>query len=113
MITAIRMKELRKESGLTQKELAQNLKIGQSSIVGYEQGTREPIASTLIAYANFFHVSVDYLLGREDEFGNVVVCGDPPLTKQEQELLQLFRSFPSEGRSAAVEMIKTLSSVLH
>ena len=60
------LKSLRLESNLTQKELAEKLGIGQSTIVGYERGYRETIATNLIKYANFFNVSTDYLLGRTD-----------------------------------------------
>lgn len=91
--TAIIFKELRKEKGLTQNELAQKLKIGQSSIVGYEKGDRDPVATTLIAYADFFGVSVDYLLGRSDDFGTVVIHSDPSemLTSDEKRLISAYR----------------------
>lgn len=63
------LKELRLSNGLTQKELASKLGIGQSTIVGYERGEREPTINNLSLYAKYFNVSADYLLGLEDDFG--------------------------------------------
>ena len=85
------LKELRKSRGLTQKSLSEKLKIGQATIAGYENGDREPHIYSLIAYANFFECSVDYLLGREDDFGNVTVQKKIELTEDERELLENFR----------------------
>ena len=59
------LKDLRKNQNLTQFQLSQALKIGQATIAGYENGSREPHINSLIAYANFFECSVDYLLGRK------------------------------------------------
>ena len=62
-------KELRLESGLTQQELAPKIGISSSAIGMLEKGYREPTGTALVAYANFFGVSLDYLMGREDETG--------------------------------------------
>lgn len=62
-------KDLRLESGLTQQELAPKIGISSSAIGMLEKGYREPTGTTLVAYANFFGVSLDYLMGREDETG--------------------------------------------
>ena len=85
------LKNLRIESGLKQKDLAKLLGIGQSTIVGYERGLHEATADILSRYATFFEVSTDYLLGREDDFGNVTVQSPAPApTVEERELLALF-----------------------
>lgn len=62
-------KSLRLEKGLTQKELAEKLNIGQSTVNNYENENRAPIPEIIIAYSKFFNVSTDYLLGLEDEIG--------------------------------------------
>ena len=72
------LKDLRKNRNLTQFQLSQALKIGQATIAGYENGSREPHINSLIAYANFFECSVDYLLGREDYFGNITIQTEKP-----------------------------------
>lgn len=66
-----RLKELRKERKLTQKQLAENLGIATSTIIKYERGEREPNIQNLKRFANYFNVTVDYLLGFDDEFNNL------------------------------------------
>ncbi|WP_258088149.1 helix-turn-helix domain-containing protein [Weissella fangxianensis] len=60
-----RLKELRKAKGLTQHQLANELGISQQSYARYEKGDREPNIATLIKLADYFDVSVDYLIGHE------------------------------------------------
>lgn len=62
----IRLKELRKNHGLTQKALADILLIDNSSISKYENDKAIPENELLQRIADFFSVSVDYLLGRSD-----------------------------------------------
>lgn len=61
-----RLKLLREELGLKQEELAQRLSISPSSIGMYETDKREPNSEIIIKIANFFNVTVDYLLGTSD-----------------------------------------------
>ncbi len=58
-----RLKQLRKEKGLTQRKLAEILNLDDSSISMYERGKTSPPDDIKIKLANFFGVSVDYLLG--------------------------------------------------
>lgn len=58
-----RLKQLRAERGLTQKELAAYLKIDRTTYVKYEAGTSEPNFATLTRLAAYFGVTTDYLLG--------------------------------------------------
>lgn len=60
-----KIKLLREQKKLTQKELALTFNLSQSSIALYEKGIRTPDFKTLSAYASFFNVSTDYLLGIE------------------------------------------------
>lgn len=64
----MRLKELRKENRITQKELAKTIGYEQTIISMWESGTREPSNETLIKLADFFNVSVDYLLNHEVEY---------------------------------------------
>ena len=67
-ILANRLRKLREERGLTQKELAQALGLSsKSTITNYEQNDRDPDYGTLIKIANYFEVSIDYLLGQKDK----------------------------------------------
>ena len=61
-----RLKELRKKKRISQVGLAMALNMNQNSISRYENGEREADYKTLIAFADFFNVSVDYLLERTD-----------------------------------------------
>lgn len=62
----LRLKQLRKERRISQVKLAMDLNMNQNSISRYENGEREADYETLIAFADYFGVSVDYLLGRTD-----------------------------------------------
>lgn len=62
----LRIKELRQEKGLSQGDLAKHFGISQQTVSSYEKGIREPDITTLKKLADFFHVSLDYLLGETD-----------------------------------------------
>lgn len=62
----MRLKELRKSRGISQQRLAIELNTTQNTISRYETGERQADYSMLIAIANYFDVSIDYLLGRTD-----------------------------------------------
>lgn len=61
-----RLKQLRKEKGLIQKELADIFHMQNTAISKYELGERNPDQETLIALAKYFDVSLDYLTGISD-----------------------------------------------
>lgn len=60
----IRLEDLRTERGLTREEMANMLNISYSAYTNYENAKREPNFETIVKLADFFQVSVDYLLGR-------------------------------------------------
>jgi len=78
-----RLKELRKDKGVTQKAMAEFLGMVEQAYQMYEYGKREPNHETTIKLADFFEVSVDYLLGRVNYFldadGNIVVDVSPDI----------------------------------
>lgn len=61
-----RLKLLREEKGLSQREIAKKLNIPPTTYGGYENNKREPNSEMLITLADFFNCSIDYLLGRSD-----------------------------------------------
>jgi transcriptional regulator with XRE-family HTH domain len=61
-----RLKELRLNKNLTQEQLAALTELGYPTIKSYECGYRKPGHDALIAIADYFDVSLDYLVGRED-----------------------------------------------
>ncbi|MBR5544550.1 MAG: helix-turn-helix transcriptional regulator [Clostridia bacterium] len=62
----MRLKELRKKRNISQLKLAMDLQLNQNAISRYETGVREADYSTLIKIADYFDVSIDYLLERTD-----------------------------------------------
>ena len=60
------LKHLRQEKGITQRDLAKQLNISPSTIAMYETGQRKPDSDMLEAIADYFNVSIDYLLCRTD-----------------------------------------------
>lgn len=61
-----RLQELRKENKMTQKSMAEFLEIKVRSYQSYEGGDRRPDYEKLVALADYFGVTTDYLLGRSD-----------------------------------------------
>ena len=61
-----RLKELREEKGLTQKQLSNDLKLNSVTYLHYEKSQREPPLQVLVEMARYFNVSVDFLLGVKD-----------------------------------------------
>lgn len=59
------LKELRKEKGLSQKEVADAIGVTRGAYGNYEQGTREPSIDILIKICKFFNTTPNYLLGFE------------------------------------------------
>ena len=62
-----RLKELRKSRNISQLKLALDLNMNQNTISRYENLEREADYETLVRFADYFDVSLDYLLGRVDE----------------------------------------------
>lgn len=62
-----RIRDLREDADLTQTEIAKMLMVSQATYSRYENGTLDLPTAALIALADFYHVSVDYLLGRADQ----------------------------------------------
>lgn len=63
---AERIKGLRKKAGLTQQELGDRFGVAKSTICQYENGNSTPNDDIKIAMANYFNVSMDYLMGKTD-----------------------------------------------
>ena len=66
---AERLQELRRERHVTQKNMAEFLGIQMRSYQSYEGGDRRPDYEKLVALADYFDVTTDYLLGRSDRRG--------------------------------------------
>ncbi len=65
-ILAKRLKALREGRRIYQREMAEQLGLSFRGYQGYETNQTEPKLATLIAIADYYHVSIDYLVGRTD-----------------------------------------------
>ena len=63
----MRLRELRLERNMSQQRLAMELSMTQNTISRYENGEREPGIKELIRIADYFNVSLDYLLERREQ----------------------------------------------
>lgn len=61
-----KLRKLREDNSITQKQLADYLNVGRSTIAGYETKSKQPDFEKLIKLSLFFNVSIDYLLGNTD-----------------------------------------------
>lgn len=86
------LKLLRKNAGKTQEEMAQFLNTTHRTYGRYEQGQFEPSIETLIKLADYYQVSLDYLVGRQ--FKNDAGY----LTDKEKEVLKYFRAMSEENQ---------------
>lgn len=103
-----RINLLRTENQLSQAKLAEKIGSSQKAVDYWEKGASDPTAKFVIAMANCFGCSADYLLGREDDFGNVNIESD--LSADEKALLYYFRSISKEQKHQLLQFAKFLDS---
>ena len=111
MVINENLKQLRIDSGLTQYELAKNLNIGQSTIVGYEKGDREPTITNISRYAKYFGVSIDFIVGLEDDFGIKKTDGavaPSAYSKEEQKIIEDYRRLSYMSKKLILQTLATL-----
>ena len=92
-----RLRMLIDERGLTQKQLALELRLPASTLGGYMQGTSTPDYEMLVAIADFFHVSVDFLLSHPTA---------DTRDETEEDLLRVYRLLSPEDRLTYLEQGK-------
>lgn len=66
MSFSLRIVSLRREHNITQKQLAKAINVSEIAIQNYESERRKPAFDVLISLADYFDVSLDYLVGRSD-----------------------------------------------
>ncbi|MDE5721989.1 MAG: helix-turn-helix domain-containing protein [Clostridia bacterium] len=109
-----RIRELRKESNLTMRELGAKLDLAESTVSLYETGGREPDISTVLKIADFFRVSTDYLLGRdkitpEERALGLSETKKESITPLEDDMLYLFREI---GKKYGIETQKSVITMM-
>lgn len=106
-----RLKELRLENGLLQKDVAKTIGVSPQSYGYYENEVNKPDPATLIKLANFFKVSIDYLLCRTDDFGAPMVApmGDGErYSEEERKLIEDYRALNYSGKKLVKQTVETL-----
>lgn len=93
----IKLSELRNEKGLTQREIAKIFNVSQGTYNNWENGKTQPSIEQLVAIADFFGVSIDYLVGREGEDGVIASAKDDRI------------NLSDKSRDALYEFLKTIS----
>jgi transcriptional regulator with XRE-family HTH domain len=98
-----RLRELREERGLSQRELGSRLGILQSKLSKYESGTHQPSLRTLLRMANLFAVSTDYLL---------TGTGTPAPPLRDERLLDRFRRLGAGGEELRSIVLSILDAMV-
>ncbi|MDE5722112.1 MAG: helix-turn-helix domain-containing protein [Clostridia bacterium] len=101
-VLKLKIKELREEYRLTQKELADKISNVQRNVSNWENGTSEPDCETIVKLADLFDVSLDELFGRDKYNKEDVSLG----SEATQPLLRTFRMLTAEQRAAILDLIK-------
>lgn len=95
-----RLKYLRRRKGITQMELGRFLGYRDTTISNYENAVHQPDYDTLIQIAEYFDVSIDFLIGFEEE--------NPDYSLEEMELLQRYRRMSLERQKIIFRLIELL-----
>lgn len=101
-----KLKSLRKQRNLTAQQVADNCEISLGVYKKYESGERGVGVPALIKIADFYHVTTDYLLGREpatDPFDML------QLPEDQKSVMERFASFPDDVRAIILDAIKELA----
>ena len=118
-----RLTQLRRNNGMTQKQIAQSLSIDRSTYAYYELDNTKPDFETLVRISNIYQVSLDYLLGQSDSPSpKVVVVKEPDatygdaltqpipfsgLSEDEQSFIIMYRQMDDQQRRSMLEYALT------
>ncbi len=103
--------DLMNEKGLNSAELSKISGIPYTTIRGWINANKLPDYFTLIKLSDFFQVSTDYLLGREDDLGNVKIPDvSPVLSNDENDLLRFYRAMSDVEKRAIFDTAKAFYS---
>lgn len=88
---ANRLKQMRTEQKISQKELAKHLNVSQNAVFNWENRKREPSIETILTIANYFDVTPAYVMGWEDEIESL--CGMTTFLDEIDDYLQELGEF--------------------
>lgn len=101
------LKTIREEKGLSRKDVAEKAGIPYTTYVKYETGEREPVLSSLIKLADFYQISLDYLVGRAPQT-NPFAMLDLQVDIGEEAVMGQYMQLPKEWRRILLEVMKQL-----
>ena len=102
----LNLKTLRKENKAKQSDIANKLSIARSTYQSYEYGVAEPDIKTLIALADYFDVSLDYLCGRQNK--NLIFADS--LSEKKKELINLIKDLDDDSTLIALGVVAKLAN---
>lgn len=104
----MRIKSLRLEHNMSQRDLAKALNCSQKAIDCWEKETSVPSANFIVAIANLFECTTDYVLGRENDYGQININSD--LDNEERNLLFAFSKLETTEKE---ELNRFIDYLLH
>lgn len=105
-IFSSRLKALLSEKGVTQEVLANKLFTTQQTVSRWINGINEPDCSTLVKIADNLGCTLDYLLGREDDYDTMSTTSN--LTTNQNQLLSSFNLLSQEDQNKVIGFVKAL-----
>lgn len=103
---SLRVKELRSSENLTQSQLGKLVGLSKQTINDMEHGRSTTTAVKLLAIANYFDVSVDYLLGRTETKNRSKISHC--LSEEQQQLLNVYNLLNQKNKGAILERANML-----
>lgn len=103
-----KLKQLRKVNKISQKEFAEQMNVAQNTVSRWENGERLMDSDTLIKAADFFNVSVDYLLGRAKRSQSITATQK---SAESMKIIDEYTKLNDLGKHEAVKRIKELSLI--
>ena len=98
--------ELLAEKNLNRKQFSEQSGIPYTTIIGWTNLNRLPDYNALIKISDFFQCSIDYLVGRQDDYNYAVLSVS--ISKQEEELLQNYRKLSQKNK----DIVQTITQAL-
>ena len=101
------LKKLRQQKGISQQVLADFIMVSQQSINKYENHNVEPDINTIIKIADYFDVSVDYLIGRTEVKHSAEILGHNDIDVLESKIINDFRKLSETQKEVVLNLIKS------
>lgn len=102
----LKIQELRKSKNLTQRALAEQIGVKNYTVANWEQNRTEPGLEDLIDLANFFECSIDYLVGRENDFGQIILMKE--FSEEYTKFWELYNGLSKEKQQMILVLMQAL-----